>query len=143
VLKHLSTPSRATDDCNSKCMHVRKDSPPEADVSSAQNPQPEGFRALETIALLLAFLIFMSLLLNSEFVHVRRDSNPQPAVLETAALPIELLTYFIFRIITWFPYATYVCDKSGNIFYTRFCRSVFFYSLSWCNFDVCKQCIRV
>ena len=25
--------------------------------------------------------------------HVRRDSNPQPAVLETAALPIELLTY--------------------------------------------------
>src|SRR3972149_7350385 len=26
-------------------------------------------------------------------LHVRRDSNPQPAVLETAALPIELLTY--------------------------------------------------
>jgi hypothetical protein len=26
--------------------------------------------------------------------QVRRDSNPQPAVLETAALPIELLTYF-------------------------------------------------
>jgi hypothetical protein len=25
--------------------------------------------------------------------QVRRDSNPQPAVLETAALPIELLTY--------------------------------------------------
>jgi hypothetical protein len=24
--------------------------------------------------------------------HVRRESNPQPAVLETAALPIELLT---------------------------------------------------
>jgi hypothetical protein len=23
--------------------------------------------------------------------HARRDSNPQPAVLETAALPIELL----------------------------------------------------
>ena len=26
-------------------------------------------------------------------LHVRRDSNPQPAVLETAALPIEPLTY--------------------------------------------------
>ena len=26
-------------------------------------------------------------------MHVRRESNPQPAVLETAALPIELLTY--------------------------------------------------
>ena len=26
------------------------------------------------------------------FWHVRRDSNPQPAVLETAALPIEPLT---------------------------------------------------
>jgi hypothetical protein len=25
--------------------------------------------------------------------HVRRDLNPQPAVLETAALPIELLTF--------------------------------------------------
>src|SRR5690606_105347 len=25
--------------------------------------------------------------------HARRDSNPQPAVLETAALPIELLAY--------------------------------------------------
>ncbi len=25
--------------------------------------------------------------------HVRRESNPQPAVLETAALPIELRTY--------------------------------------------------
>ena len=28
-------------------------------------------------------------------MHVRRDSNPQPAVLETAALPIELLTYLL------------------------------------------------
>src|ERR1700760_4372445 len=27
--------------------------------------------------------------------QVRRDSNPQPAVLETAALPIELLTYIL------------------------------------------------
>ena len=26
--------------------------------------------------------------------QARRESNPQPAVLETAALPIELLTYF-------------------------------------------------
>ncbi len=28
-------------------------------------------------------------------LHVRRDSNPQPAVLETAALPIEPLTYLL------------------------------------------------
>ena len=28
------------------------------------------------------------------FWQVRRDSNPQPPVLETGALPIELLTYF-------------------------------------------------
>ncbi len=28
-------------------------------------------------------------------MHVRRESNPQPAVLETAALPIKLLTYHI------------------------------------------------
>ncbi len=28
--------------------------------------------------------------------QVRRDSNPQPPVLETGALPIELLTYFYF-----------------------------------------------
>jgi hypothetical protein len=25
--------------------------------------------------------------------HARRESNPQPAVLETAALPVELLAY--------------------------------------------------
>src|SRR5262245_48634709 len=31
--------------------------------------------------------------------HARRDSNPQPAVLETAALPIELLAY---RCLTFF-----------------------------------------
>jgi hypothetical protein len=30
--------------------------------------------------------------------QVRRDSNPQPTVLETATLPIELLTYFQFWI---------------------------------------------
>ena len=28
--------------------------------------------------------------------HARRDSNPQPTVLETATLPIELLAYLIF-----------------------------------------------
>ena len=36
-------------------------------------------------------------------MHVRRDSNPQPAVLETAALPIEPLTYitnfFMYKIL--------------------------------------------
>jgi hypothetical protein len=31
-------------------------------------------------------------------MHVRRESNPQPAVLETAALPIELLTYKLFAL---------------------------------------------
>ncbi len=31
-------------------------------------------------------------------MHVRRESNPQPAVLETAALPIELLTYHLFAL---------------------------------------------
>jgi hypothetical protein len=31
----------------------------------------------------------------SEGWQVRRDSNPQPPVLETGALPIELLTYFV------------------------------------------------
>jgi hypothetical protein len=34
-------------------------------------------------------------LLQSEVWQVRRVSNPQPAVLETAALPIELLTCLI------------------------------------------------
>ncbi len=34
-------------------------------------------------------------------MHVRRDSNPQPAVLETAALPIELLTYLTFGILSF------------------------------------------
>src|ERR1700751_491742 len=29
-------------------------------------------------------------------IHARRDSNPQPTVLETATLPIELLAYLIF-----------------------------------------------
>jgi hypothetical protein len=28
--------------------------------------------------------------------HARRDSNPQPTVLETATLPIELLAFLIF-----------------------------------------------
>ena len=28
-------------------------------------------------------------------MHARRDSNPQPTVLETATLPIELLAYSI------------------------------------------------
>ena len=36
--------------------------------------------------------------------QVRRDSNPQPAVLETAALPIELLTYFLRKNKTGRPY---------------------------------------
>src|SRR6266511_2763318 len=31
----------------------------------------------------------------SDEEHGRRDSNPQPAVLETAALPIELLPFFV------------------------------------------------
>ncbi len=30
------------------------------------------------------------------FNHARRDSNPQPTVLETATLPIELLAFLIF-----------------------------------------------
>src|SRR5438128_2785680 len=46
----------------------------------------------------------VSLHLRSEFSvrcsqriqHARRDSNPQPTVLETATLPIELLAYLIF-----------------------------------------------
>ena len=28
-----------------------------------------------------------------QYWQARRDSNPQPAVLETAALPVELLAY--------------------------------------------------
>ncbi len=35
----------------------------------------------------------MSLSTHSCYWQARRESNPQPAVLETAALPIELLTY--------------------------------------------------
>ena len=31
-----------------------------------------------------------------QFNHARRDSNPQPTVLETATLPIELLAFLIF-----------------------------------------------
>jgi hypothetical protein len=30
---------------------------------------------------------------NRPVMQVTRDSNPQPAVLETAALPVELVTY--------------------------------------------------
>src|SRR5262249_52074965 len=33
-------------------------------------------------------------------IHARRDSNPQPTVLETATLPIELLAYLIFPSLT-------------------------------------------
>src|SRR5689334_13954706 len=50
----------------------------------------------------LSALVFIDSLLvprkRGRFVwHARRDSNPQPAVLETAALPIELLAYRVFR----------------------------------------------
>src|ERR1041385_2597594 len=41
-----------------------------------------------------AFSVRRFLLFNNQ---VRRDSNPQPTVLETATLPIELLTYRDFR----------------------------------------------
>gem|GEM_PF-3340459 len=34
----------------------------------------------------------------SLLMHARRDSNPQPTVLETATLPIELLAYLIFLV---------------------------------------------
>src|SRR5438874_13061938 len=31
--------------------------------------------------------------------HARRDSNPQPTVLETATLPIELLAFFLGKLV--------------------------------------------
>ena len=58
--------------------------------------------------LLLQLSVFCSLLtarssvfspLSSDW-HARRDSNPQPAVLETAALPIELLAYIFSKQLT-------------------------------------------
>src|SRR5687768_11506645 len=48
-------------------------------------------------ALACSTLLFIDSFLTSQATfprwHARRDSNPQPAVLETAALPIELLAY--------------------------------------------------
>jgi hypothetical protein len=38
--------------------------------------------------------------------HARRDSNPQPTVLETATLPIELLAYCVPNLIQNFADAT-------------------------------------
>ena len=35
----------------------------------------------------------------STLKHARRDSNPQPTVLETATLPIELLAYFLILLV--------------------------------------------
>ena len=55
----------------------------------------------------------------SEVWQVRRDSNPQPPVLETGALPIELLTYLVSLCA--------VCDRHQlqNFFICR--RSVVFF----------------
>lgn len=46
-------------------------------------------------------------------LQVRQESNPQPPVLETGALPIELLTYGYEA--TWFHDERYVPGTSGNI----------------------------
>ncbi len=50
------------------------DSPPKADAPPAQNPQPFIFFSL----CLRAFVAM--------YLQARRDSNPQPSVLETDAL---------------------------------------------------------
>src|ERR1700754_832852 len=52
--------------------------------ASASLPISAGPRPLASCA-----FVFM----RTQEWHARRDSNPQPAVLETAALPIELLAY--------------------------------------------------
>ena len=44
--------------------------------------------------------------------QVGRDSNPQPTVLETVTLPIELPTYSDF--LTWFPCEQYACGRTGS-----------------------------
>jgi hypothetical protein len=47
-----------------------------------------------------------------------QDSNPQPTVLETVALPIELTPFEIQGFnpkITWFRDATDACGTAGNI----------------------------
>jgi hypothetical protein len=45
------------------------------------------------VSIFLLFIIYLSCC--GQLWQARRESNPQPAVLETAALPIELLTYLI------------------------------------------------
>ena len=59
------------------CVHVMR-------LSDARRRRPAvALLMLSTIAIADRSMIW----------HARRDSNPQPAVLETAALPIELLAY--------------------------------------------------
>ena len=41
----------------------------------------------------LVSILFSVMALSSSFHQARRDSNPQPTVLETVALPVELLAY--------------------------------------------------
>jgi hypothetical protein len=51
-------------------------------------------------------------------VHARRDSNPQPTVLETATLPIELLAYLIFLfglIFLFLTFATTLPDPEEEV----------------------------
>ena len=52
----------------------------------------------------------------SEGWQERWDSNPQPLVLETSTLPIELLSYITCRFFAFFQGAWWFCDNSGNIF---------------------------
>ena len=54
----------------------------------------------------------------SLLIHARRDSNPQPTVLETATLPIELLAYLIFlvRLIFLFlAFASTLADEEEEV----------------------------
>ena len=59
----------------------------------------------------------------SEGWQVRRDSNPQPSVLETDALPIELLTYFNF----YFVSLCAVCLRQKRQYLLNSIRSVVFF----------------
>src|SRR5258708_5582166 len=52
---------------------------------------------MSSVTATLEVVISRPVYLGSSKWQARRESNPQPAVLETAALPIELLAYFIWR----------------------------------------------
>ena len=84
--------------------------------------------------------------------QARRESNPQPPVLETGALPIELLACISdspgrtqpgatqSTLATWFPCEPCATCSSGRTSSSSGARSSSSCSSSWCSCDACTRC---